>query len=165
MEIIDAQIHPAHVPVPVRLDIDETAPVFSRALNSFDAATMRQLDAAGIEKTLRDLVRLRASQINGCAYCVDMHAKDAAEGGEPLGRIAAVSVWRESPFFTERERAAFALTDSMTRAADTHVPDADWAEASAHLTPAELGALVGLVVVINAWNMVGVTTRTWSPEL
>lgn len=148
-----------------RLDIDTTAPVFSRALTSLDAAVTRELDEADIEPGLRELVRLRASQLNGCAYCVAEHTRDAVAAGEPIGRIAAVSTWRESPFFTVRERAAFALTDSMTRMADTHVPRADWLAASTHFTPTELGALVALVVVINAWNAVGVTTRAWTPVL
>jgi AhpD family alkylhydroperoxidase len=108
---------------------------------------------------------LRASQLNGCAYCVAEHSRDALAAGEPAGRVAAVAVWRESPFFTARERAALALTDTMTRVSDTHVPDADWREASAHLNPVELGGLVALIVVINAWNTVGVTTRAWAPTL
>lgn len=153
------------VDILTRLDIDTTTPAFSRALASLDAAATRELDEADIEPRLRELIRLRASQLNGCAYCVAQHTRDALTAGEPIGRVAAVSVWRESPFFTARERAAFALTDSMTRVADTHVPEADWREASAHLSPAELGALVALVVVINAWNAVGVTTRAWTPTL
>ncbi len=101
----------------------------------------------------------------GCAFCVDQHAKDALEGGERAVRIAALATWREAPFFTARERAAFALTDSMTLAARTHVPDAEWAAASGTLNPEELGALVALVTTINAWNVVGVTTRAWTPTL
>lgn len=153
------------VDILTRLDIDTTAPAFSRALASLDAAATRELDAAHIEPGLRELIRLRASQLNGCAYCVAQHTRNALTAGEPIGRVSAVTVWRESPFFTERERAALALTDSMTQIAGTHVPEADWREASAQLTLAELGALVALVVVINAWNAVGVTTRAWTPAL
>lgn len=156
---------PATVDILTRLDIDTTAPAFSRALASMDAAATRELDQAGIETGLRELIRLRASQLNGCAYCVAQHTRDACASGEPVERVTAVSVWQESPFFTTRERAAFALTDTMTRAADTHVPDADWRIAAAHLTPQELSALVALVVVINAWNTVGVTTRAWTATL
>jgi len=152
------------VDVLTRLDFEATAPAFSRALAALDAAATRELDEAGVAPGLRELVRLRASQLNGCAYCVAEHTRDAASAGESSGRIAAVTVWRESPFFTAAERAALALTDTMTRLADTHVPDADWREASAHLGPAELGALVSLIVAINAWNAVGVTTRTWTPS-
>ncbi|WP_257477572.1 carboxymuconolactone decarboxylase family protein [Acidipropionibacterium jensenii] len=145
-----------------RLDIDTAARAFSRALEALDAAARKGLDRASIEPGLRELVRLRASQLNGCAYCV---AQDALSVGEPIGRIAAVAVWRESPFFTARERAALALTDTMTQLAETHVPDADWRGAAAHLNPSELGALIALVVAINAWNTVGVTTRAWTPAL
>ena len=81
-----------------------------------DTAATKELDRVGIPAGLRDLIRLRASQLNGCAYCVDMHSKDAAENGEPQQRIHAVAVWAESPFFTEKERAAFAFTESVTRA-------------------------------------------------
>ncbi len=149
----------------MRLDIETVAPTFTRALESLDAATTRQLDAAGIDSRLRELIRVRSSQLNGCAYCVSVHTKDALDAGEPVARVAAVSVWRESPFFTRRERAALALTDSMTRCAETHVSDADWAEASAAFTPEETGALVALITTINAWNMVGVATRAWTPTL
>jgi AhpD family alkylhydroperoxidase len=147
-----------------RLDFEASAPAFSRALAALDAAATRELDRAGVEPGLRQLVRLRASQLNGCAYCVAEHTRDAFSAGESSGRVAAVAVWRESPFFTATERSALALTDTMTRLVDTHVPDADWREASAALTPAQLGALVSLVVVINAWNAVGVTTRAWTPS-
>jgi AhpD family alkylhydroperoxidase len=148
-----------------RLDIDASAPHFLRAMASLDAAATRELNEAGVEPGLRELVRLRASQLNGCAYCVAEHTRDALAAAEPIGRIAAVAVWRESPFFTERERAALALTDTMTLVATTHVPDKDWRDAAAHLSPAELGALVSLIVVINAWNTIGVTTRAWTPTL
>jgi AhpD family alkylhydroperoxidase len=149
----------------VRLDIDTVAPTFSRALESLDAATTRQLDVAGIAAGLRELMRVRASQLNGCAYCVGVHTTDALDAGEPVARLAAVPVWRESPFFTRRERAALALTDSMTRLVETHVSEADWAEASVAFTPEELGALVALVTTVNAWNTVSVTTRAWTPTL
>lgn len=154
-----------HIGILSRLDLETSVPTFIRALNSMDAAATKELDRAGVESALRELVRLRASQINGCAYCVSEHTRDALAAGEPLGRIAAIAVWRESPFFTARERAAFALTDTMTRVADTHVPDTDWREASAALNPSELGALISLVIVINAWNTAGVTSRAWTPTL
>lgn len=153
------------VDILVRMDIDTVAPRFMRALASLDAATTKQLDEAGIETALRELVRIRASQLNGCAYCVDQHTADALAAGEQVGRITAVHVWRESPFFTARERSALALTDSMTLAAQTHVSDADWATATAALGSEELGALVALITTINAWNTVGVTTRAWTPTL
>ncbi len=149
------------VPVLVRLDIDTVAPHFSKALAHLDNAMVRELDAVGFDTRLRELVRLRASQLNGCSYCVDLHTGDAQKAGDTLARIAAVAVWRESSLFTARERAAFTLTESITRASETHVPDADWAAAALVFSPEELGALVSLIVTINAWNLVGVSTHAW----
>ncbi|MCS3442245.1 carboxymuconolactone decarboxylase family protein [Microbacterium phyllosphaerae] len=149
------------VPIPVRLDIDALAPHFSRALAHLDNAMIREVDAVGLDTRLRELVRLRASQINHCTYCVDMHSADALTAGESHQRVAALAVWRLSPLFTERERAAFTLTESMTRTSETHVPDSDWDTAAAVFSPAEMGALVSLIVVINAWNAVGVATHAW----
>ncbi|MGO1798522.1 MAG: carboxymuconolactone decarboxylase family protein [Microbacterium sp.] len=148
-----------------RLDFDTVAPHFSRALGTLDAAATRELDAAGIDPLLRELVRIRASQINGCSYCVDMHTTDASAKGEHQRRLAAVAVWRESSLFTERERAALSLAESMTRLSETHVPEEAWATAATVFTPEELGALVALNVVINAWNGVGVSTRAWTVTL
>ncbi|HWU31009.1 MAG TPA: carboxymuconolactone decarboxylase family protein [Microbacterium sp.] len=149
------------VPVLVRLDIDTVAPHFSKALAHLDNAMVRELDAVGFDTRLRELVRLRASQLNGCSYCVDLHTGDAQKAGDSLARIAAVAVWRESSLFTARERAAFTLTESITRASETRVPDADWAAAALVFSPEELGALVSLIVTINAWNLVGVSTHAW----
>src|SRR3954465_8780717 len=118
--------------VPTRLDVDAAVPAFSKAMAYLDTAATKELDRVGIPAGLRDLVRLRASQLNGCAYCVDMHSKDAAENGESQQRIHAVSVWAESPFFTDKERAAFAFTGSVTRLADTHVPAADYDAVAQH---------------------------------
>ena len=157
------------VDVLTRLDIDTVAPAFSRALASLDAATTRELDAAGIPAALRELVRVRASQLNGCAYCLGVHTRDALDAGEHPSRLAALAAWRDAPFFTARERAALALTDAITRAAEARptpgVTDAQWAEASTRLTPGELGALVALITTINAWNAVGVSTHAWTPTL
>ena len=110
-------------------------------------------------------MRLRASQINGCAYCVDMHATDAAEAGESAQRITAVSIWNESPFFTERERAALRFTEVVTRVADTRVPQEEYDAVAAHWSVDEVGALLALIVTINAWNAISVATRAWEPVL
>lgn len=149
------------VAVLVRLDIDTVAPHFSKALAHLDNAMVRELDAVAFDLRLRELVRLRASQLNGCSYCVDLHTGDAQKAGETTARIAAVAVWRESSLFTARERAAFTLTESITRASETRVPDEDWATAARVFSPQELGALVSLIVTINAWNLVGVSTHAW----
>src|SRR5579863_8584174 len=151
------------VQVPVRLDFDAHAPAFSRALAHLDNAATKQLDAADFDPKLRDLVRIRASQLNGCAYCIDMHTKDARAAGETEQRIYALPAWRETPFFTARERAALAFTESVTLMAADHVPAKDYAQVAAEYSPDEIAALVSLLVAINAWNTVGVSTRTWVP--
>jgi AhpD family alkylhydroperoxidase len=149
--------------IPVRLDFEAAVPGFSRAMAALDRATTRELEDAGIEPRLRELIRIRASQLNGCAYCIDMHTKDARKVGETEQRLYALPAWRETPFFTARERAALAFTESVTLLAGTHVPDADYEAAAKEFGPAEMAALVALIVAINAWNRIGVATRTWEP--
>ena len=149
--------------IPVRLDFDEQAAGFARALAHLDRAATRELDAAGIDPLLRELVRVRASQLNGCAYCVDMHTKDARAAGETEQRLYALPAWRETPFYTSRERAALALTEDVTLMARDHVPAAAYEAAAGQLTPGEIAALLSLIITINAWNAIGVTTRAWAP--
>jgi AhpD family alkylhydroperoxidase len=151
--------------VPTRLDVDAAVPAYSKAMAHLDTTATRELDRVGFPRGLRDLVRLRASQINGCAYCVDMHSKDAAANGESQPRIHAVSVWNESPFFTERERAALRFAEVVTRVADTHVPAEEYDAVAAHWSPDEVGALLALIVTINAWNGLAVASRAWEPVL
>ena len=105
-----------------------------------------------IERPLLALVEIRASQINGCAYCLDMHTKDARLAGETEQRIYALNAWRETPFFTDRERAALEWTEAVTRVADTHVPDEVYDRVAAHFNEADLVALTFAVIVINSWN-------------
>ena len=112
-----------------------------------------------IERPLFELVKIRASQINGCAYCIDMHTKDARLAGETEQRIYALNAWRETPFFTERERAALEWTEAVTRLADTHVPDDVYARVARHFDEAELVTLTFAVVVINGWNRLAVAFR------
>jgi AhpD family alkylhydroperoxidase len=149
--------------IPVRLDIDSHAPGFARALAHLDNAATKQLDAVDFDHRLRELVRIRASQLNGCAYCIDMHTKDARAAGETEQRIYALPAWRETPFFSARERAALAFTEAVTLLAQTHVPAAAYDEVAAVYSPDEIAALVSLITVINAWNTVGVSTRAWTP--
>jgi AhpD family alkylhydroperoxidase len=108
-------------------------------------------------------VRLHASTINGCAYCVDMHSKDARAAGETEQRLYSLGVWREVPWFTPAERAALALTEAVTVLHADHVPAALMEEAARHFEPEPLAQLVALLVTINAWNRIGVTTRCWEP--
>lgn len=112
-----------------------------------------------LERPLFELVKIRASQINGCAYCIDMHTKDARLAGETEQRIYALNAWRETPFFSERERAALEWTEAVTRVADTHVPDDVHKRVAAQFTEEELVALTMGVIVINSWNRLAVSFR------
>jgi AhpD family alkylhydroperoxidase len=116
---------------------------------------------SGLELPLLELVKMRASQINGCAFCIDMHSKDARAAGETEQRLYALNAWREAPFFTDRERAALALTEAVTLVAQ-HVPDSVVEEASSVFSPDELTKLVFAIIEINAWNRLAITTG--SPE-
>src|SRR6266496_2320181 len=112
-----------------------------------------------LERPLFELGKIRASQINGCAYCLDMHTKDARLGGETEQRIYALNAWRETPFFTDRERAALEWTEAVTRVADTHVPDEIYERVARQFDEAELVALRFGVIVLNSWNRLAVTFR------
>src|SRR5712691_11042399 len=149
--------------VPVRLDFDAHAPAFARALAHLDNAATKQLDKVDFDHRLRELVRIRSSQLNGCAYCIDMHTKDARAIGETEQRIYSLAAWRETPFFTDRERAALAYAESVTLVAQTHVPAEDYDAVAEHFSPDEIAALRSLIVTINEWNALGVATRVWPP--
>jgi AhpD family alkylhydroperoxidase len=120
---------------------------------------MNALAAAdvGLEESLRNLINLRASQINGCAYCVDSHSKDLRHAGESEERVFGVAAWRELPYYSARERAALALTEAITRIADG-VPADVYAEAEACFEPAELAGVIWTIVTINAWNRLAIPT-------
>ncbi|HEY6274962.1 MAG TPA: carboxymuconolactone decarboxylase family protein [Streptosporangiaceae bacterium] len=147
--------------IPVRLDFDTHAAGFARAMSHLDRAATKELDRVDFDPRLRELVRIRASQLNGCAYCIDMHTKDARAIGETEQRIYALPAWREAPFFSVRERAALAFAETVTLLASTHVPDEAYQQVAAVFSADEVGALVSLIVAINAWNTIGVATRTW----
>lgn len=123
---------------------------------------------AGLEPSLLELVRMRVSQINHCAYCIDMHSKDARAQGETEQRLYALSAWREAPFYSERERTALEWAESVTRVGDTHVPDDVFERARRHFDEPELVALTFAVVVINSWNRLAVSFRvpvgTYQPQ-
>jgi AhpD family alkylhydroperoxidase len=141
----------------VRLAVDELAPHLNKAMNALDAAARKTT----LEPALLELVRLRASQLNGCAYCVDLHSRDARAGGEGERRLYAVPVWRETPFFNARERAALALTEAATRLTEGPVSDEVFGVAAAVFTETELAELIWAIAVINAWNRLGATARPW----
>lgn len=124
------------------------------------------LKKAGLSETLMELVHLRASQINGCSVCVDMHARMLKGGGESDERLFAVAAWRDAPYYTEAERAALALTEAATRLSDREdpVPDAIWNEAAAHFSESQLAALVLDIALINVWNRLNVTTKQVAGE-
>ncbi|MGP3960807.1 carboxymuconolactone decarboxylase family protein [Nonomuraea sp. 3N208] len=142
-----------------RMDLGSLAGEAYKAMAGLD----RFVAAGTLPKPLLELVRLRASQINGCVYCVDMHSSDAKQAGESDARLHAVAVWREAPFFTGQERAALAFTEAATRLSTSDVTDEVWEQAAAHFTEQELAALVVAVATINAWNRMGVATRM-TPE-
>jgi AhpD family alkylhydroperoxidase len=149
--------------IPVRLDFDALASGFSRAMAHLDQAATKELDKADIDPRLRELIRIRASQLNGCAYCIDMHTKDARAIGETEQRLYGLAAWQETPYFTRRERAALAFTETVTRLSDTHVPDQAYQDVAAEFSSQEIAALVSLIVTINAWNAISVSTRAWVP--
>jgi AhpD family alkylhydroperoxidase len=149
--------------IPVRLDFDTYAAGFSRAMARLDRAATEELDRVAFDPRLRELVRIRASQLNGCAYCIDMHTKDARAIGESEQRLYALPAWQETPFFTPRERAALAFTESVTLVARDHVPTEAYEAVASHFSPDEVAALVSLIVTINAWNAISVSTRAWVP--
>src|ERR1700753_940412 len=149
--------------IPVRLDFDTYAAGFARAMGHLDRAAIKELDLVDFDPKLRELGRIRASQLNGCGHCIDMHTKDARAIGETEQRIYGLPAWAETPYFTARERAALAFTEAMTLLAATHVPDQAYQAVAAEFSPQEVAALVSLIVTINAWNAIGVGTRAWEP--
>jgi AhpD family alkylhydroperoxidase len=138
-----------------RIDYRNVAPVAIAAMRE----VQRYVDHSGLEKKLLELVKLRASQINGCAYCVDMHSKDARTLGETEQRLYAIGVWREAPFFSERERAALAWTEAVTLISQTSVPDDIYQLARGQFSEKELVDLTMAIIAINGWNRLAVSFR------
>lgn len=144
---------PAEAAVP-RLDFAKSARNAFRALIGFDAAARE-----GIDPTLVELIQIRASHLNHCAYCLHMHTNDARKAGESEDRLHMIPVWREARhFFTAREQAALALTEAVTLVADGGVPDAVYAEAAAHFDDTELAHVLALILTINTWNRIALAT-------
>lgn len=138
-----------------RLDINGDA----RRPYSAYLALDRAVGDSAVPRELAELVRIRASQLNGCAYCIDMHTRDALSGGDSQQRLFALAAWRESPLFSERERAALNLTEAVTLIADTRDLDDAYEAAAEHLATDELAALLYAIVTINGWNRLAVTTH------
>ena len=138
-----------------RLDLYKTSPDAIKAMLAFSAAT----EKLGLEKPLLELVKLRASQINGCAFCVDMHSADARKGGETERRLYALPAWHETPFFTPRERAALAWTEAVTTIAARGAPDDLHAALCAEFTEKERMDLTLAISMINCWNRLAIAFR------
>ena len=139
-----------------RINYSKAAPEGSRVLSGLEA----YLRSSGLEPGLLDLVKTRASQLNGCAYCIDMHTKEARAGGESEQRLYALSAWRETPFYGDRERAALAWTEAVTLLSHGPVPDTLYEEARRHFSAKELVDLTLALVAINGWNRLSVAFRT-----
>ena len=138
-----------------RTDFYTASPDAMKAMIALEVA----VNKLGLEPSLLELVKLRASQINGCAFCIDMHTTDARKAGETDRRMHGVAAWRETPFFTEREQAALAWTEALTRLSTTHAPDADYERLQAQFTPKEQVDLTLAINTINSWNRLGVGFR------
>ena len=142
-----------------RLDAMQLVPEAYKAL----CGLQDYVDGCGLEHSLLELIKTRASQINGCAYCIDMHTRDARKAGESEARLYLLSAWRESPLYTDRERAALAWTEALTLVAETHAPDEVYEEARAQFSEAELVRLTVAIGMINTWNRIAIGFRMIHP--
>ena len=142
-----------------RLNAYQAAPPVMKAMMALES----QVSAIGLEPLLMELVKIRASQINGCAFCLHMHTRDARAKGEKEERIYVLDAWRESPFYSARERAALAWTEAVTLVSQTHVPDDIYEQARAEFSEEELVKLTLLVATINAWNRFAISFRSIHP--
>jgi AhpD family alkylhydroperoxidase len=136
-----------------RLDYSKVLPAGMKFVNALDHYS----STSGLEPGLLDLIKLRASQINGCPYCIDMHSKDARTGGETEQRLYSLSVWREVSYYTDRERAALAFTEAVTLIANNHVPDEIYEQARQQFSDQELVKLMIAITIINTWNRFAIT--------
>ena len=135
-----------------RMNYYQAAPDTIKALMALEA----QIQSTGLEKSLIEIVKIRASQINGCAFCINMHTEDARKRGETEQRIYLLNAWRESPLYTDRERAALAWTEALTLISETHAPDETYDQVRAQFSDAETVNLTMLIGAINAWNRVAI---------
>src|SRR5260370_15976153 len=142
-----------------RIDAYAAAPGAMKAVVGVET----YIQHCGLERSLIELVKMRASQINGCAYCLDMHSKDARRNGETEQRLYLLDAWHESPLYSARERAALAWTDAVTRIADTHAPDAIYNEVREQFSPEDLVNLTTLIGLINLWNRLAISFRNQHP--
>jgi len=139
-----------------RIDFTKVSPDAVKAMFGLQAYVNR----SGVEHSLLELVKMRASQVNGCAFCIDMHSKDARAAGETEQRLYALNAWRETPFYTPRERAALAWTETITLIGEGHAPDTAYAEVREHFSESEVVDLTLAIVAINGWNRLSIAFRT-----
>jgi AhpD family alkylhydroperoxidase len=144
------------------MNLKDTTPQVHRRMGALEQAAHEACHKAGIEPALYELVKTRASQINACAFCLDMHTKDARARGETEQRLYTLSAWRETSFFSERERAALALAEEITRISDHGVSEEVWVQAEKQFDHNQLAALIWAIVAINSWNRLAISTG--SPE-
>ena len=142
-----------------RINLGKAVPQLYQAVSSLDKLALQAAKSAGLDEGFCDLLKLRASQINQCAFCVRLHTRDAMAHGESVDRISVVPAWRETQYFTDKERAAFELLEAITLIADGQVPDAVYAKAVEALSTEQLAAVEWLSVVINAWNRIAIPSR------
>jgi len=143
-----------------RVSLAASAPELYRIVASLERKSSEHIAAAGIALGFSHLLRLRASQLNGCAFCLRMHAHEALAAGEPQARLNVLPAWRETGYYTEKERAALALIEAVTLIADGQVPDPIYDQAARLLSPEEISAVEWLGVVINIWNRIAIPSRT-----
>jgi AhpD family alkylhydroperoxidase len=142
-----------------RINLGKSAPELYQAVAGLDRLASEALASAGIAVGFSHLLRLRASQINQCAFCVRMHTRDALSSGESSDRISVLPAWRETEYFSEKERQALALVEAITLISEGQVPDAIYEQAAASLSKEEISAIEWLAVAINAWNRVAISSR------
>lgn len=142
-----------------RMNFYQAAPDTMKALMALET----QIQSTGLEKSLIELVKIRSSQINGCAYCINMHTEDARKRGETEQRIYLLNAWRESPLYADRERAALAWTEAVTLIAETHAPEDAYEQVRKHFSEEETVNLTMLIATINAWNRIAISFRAVHP--
>jgi AhpD family alkylhydroperoxidase len=147
------------IAIKLRINYFQAAPDAVKTLTALEA----QIQGGGLEQSLIELVRTRASQINGCAFCINMHTQDARKHGETEQRLYLLNAWRESPVYTDRERAALAWTEAVTLISQTHAPDDVYNEVRAQFSEAETVNLTMLIATINAWNRLSISFRSMPP--
>jgi len=138
-----------------RIKIDQVEPTGYKAILGLE----KFIESTPLSKTHKDLIKIRASQINGCAFCIDMHTKEARKAGETEQRIYALNAWRDAPFYSEEERAILALTEEVTLISENHVTDATYEQAVQLLGETYLAQVILSIITINAWNRIGITTK------